>query len=135
MQLYPIIHDDPCINCFNNWLWSIIRCKVLNLQQSKMAENFFPVKKRQISLSLSERRQQKGARFVQATDSEVDAAAKGVVPKSTQHVNDWALKAFNDWIDARNTDAKDEDKVPKDLLSSSDPEIIEVCSGSAPADR
>lgn len=135
MQLYPIIHDDPCINCFNNWLRSIIRCKVLNLQQSKMAENFFPVKKRQISLSLSERRQQKGARFVQTTDSEVDAAAKGVVPKSTQHVNDWALKAFNDWIDARNTDAKDEDKVPKDLLSSSDPDIIEVCSGSAPADR
>ena len=79
-----------------------------------MAENIFSVKKRQISLSLSERRQQKAA----------DAAAKDVIPKSTQHVNDWAYKAFNDWRDSRNTDAKDENKVPMDLLLSSEPEII-----------
>lgn len=29
------------------------------------------------------------------TDNKADEAAKGVVPASTQRMNDWALKTFN----------------------------------------
>ena len=51
--------------------------------------------KRCISLSLAERRWQKAARLVLTTDDKADKAAKGVVPASTQHMNDWAPKTFN----------------------------------------
>ena len=55
-----------------------------------------PTKKRWISLSLAERRRPKGARLVLTTDDKADEVAKGVVLVSTQRMNDWALKTFND---------------------------------------
>ena len=50
-------------------------------------ENEPPTKKRRLSLSLKNR-------FNKVSDSEVAAAKKGFVPKSTRQCNNWALKNF-----------------------------------------
>ena len=71
-----------------------------------------PCKKRRASLS---------ERFDHVNDSAVEVASKGVVPLNTSRNNQWALNNFTEWEKSRESSSE---PVPKDLLSSSDDQLI-----------
>ena len=80
-------------------------------------------KKPRLSLSLKGKGKKKeeplSSRFTFVADSELEEAAKGVVPENTTRVNAWALRNFEEWARARNERTKAE-PVPNDLLSTDD---------------
>lgn len=49
-----------------------------------------------------------------ATSAELEKLSAGVIPKNTQKNEQWALQAFNEWIQERNK--RCEDKCPESIL-------------------
>ena len=85
-------------------------------------ENEPPGKKRRLSLSLTKGKRTAVERFKKASDEEVNAALKGVVPDNTTKNNKWAANNFADWVKAR--ESSSDEPVPKDLLSSTDTGVV-----------
>ena len=56
-----------------------------------------------------------------ATLAELEKLSAGVIPKNTQKNEQWALRAFNEWIHERN---KCEDKCPKSILETENTESL-----------
>ena len=64
-------------------------------------------------------------RFDFASDEKLAELAKGHIPVNTSKSTKWALKVFELWSQARNI-SHTEDPIPEDLLSCSDPAILNV---------
>ena len=64
-------------------------------------------------------------RFAPLTSEEdLRSAVKGITPLNTQCLNKWALHNLRSWMDSRNSLSNDDEKVPEDLLSSPDAEVV-----------
>ena len=57
-----------------------------------------------------------------ATSAEVEKLSAGVIPKNTQKNEQWALRAFNEWIQERNK--RCEDKCPESILETENAESL-----------
>ena len=57
-----------------------------------------------------------------ATSAELEKLSAGVIPKNTQKNYQWALRAFNEWIQERNK--RCEDKCPESLLETENAESL-----------
>ena len=62
-------------------------------------------------------------RFVVVSDTDVEKAAKGVVPDNTLRSNAWARRNVEEWAQIRSV-ANPSDAVPEDLLSLNDPDLV-----------
>jgi hypothetical protein len=61
-------------------------------------------------------------RFGSVSEEESLLAAKGVVPLNTKVTNEWALRNLRTWMETRNNNCAE--KVPNDLLSCDDAEVV-----------
>ena len=65
----------------------------------------------------------KRKRFAEpATSAEFEKLSAGVIPKNTQKNEQWALRAFNEWIQERNK--RCEDKCPESILETENAECL-----------
>ena len=65
----------------------------------------------------------KSSRFEFSSEEQLSELAKGLIPENTKGGTNWALKNFNLWLKSRN-DANPENPVPEDILTSSDPDLL-----------
>ena len=63
------------------------------------------------------------SRFKFSSEEQLSELAKGLIPENTKGSTNWALKNFNLWLKSRN-DANPENPVPEDILTSSDPDLL-----------
>ena len=63
------------------------------------------------------------SRFQFSSEEQLSELAKGLIPENTKGSTNWALKNFNPWLKSRN-DANPENPVPEDILTSSDPDLL-----------
>lgn len=70
--------------------------------------------------------EQPSSKRLQFTDEkEMGELAKGIIPITTSRATKWALKTFEQWSTARNSQQQ-LDRVPTDLLTSTDPEVLNI---------
>ena len=65
----------------------------------------------------------KSSHFKISTEQQLSELAKGLIPENTKGSTNWSLKIFNLWLKSRN-DVNPENPVPEDILTSSDPDLL-----------
>ncbi len=59
------------------------------------------------------------------SDKKLSELAKGLIPPDTNRSTHWALRTYDSWKTARNR-LHPQDQVPEDLLTSTDPSILNI---------